>query len=145
MSPDASYWQNVIFLALTTWREARGESYTAKLAVAFSILNRVSHPAWWGNDVMSVCFKRLQYSSMTNKGDPNLVAWPSSTDQSWTDSMQASIAAISGSVKNPAPGADSYFDTSISPPDWATPEMFVIQIGALRFYNLDRDFEHEAA
>jgi N-acetylmuramoyl-L-alanine amidase len=141
MTPDAQYWANIIFLALTVWREARGEVYTAKLAVAFSILNRVSHPKWWGNDVMSVVFKRFQYSSLTNKGDPNLIAWPQAADPFWNDSIQAAQAATTGGAKNPAPGADSYFDISISPPDWAKPEMFVIAIGAFRFYNLDRDFE----
>ena len=143
MSPDAQYWANVVFLALTVWREARGESYTCKLAVAFSILERVHHPKWWGNDVMSVCFKRFQYSSMTNAGDPNLVAWPQAADPNWNDSILTAIAAISGTPTNPAPAADSYFDISISPPSWAKPVDFVIQIGRLRFYNLDRDFEQE--
>lgn len=144
MNPDQAYWSNIVFLALVVWRESRGEIYTAKLAVAFSIMERVKHSKWWGNDLYSVIFKRFQYSSMTNKGDPNLVAWPTMTDPAWVDSMQASVAALAGSVKNPAPGADSYFDTSIAPPVWAKPEQFVIQIGSLRFYNLDRDFEQEA-
>lgn len=143
MSPDAAYWSNIVFLALTVWREARGESYTCKLAVAFSILDRVHNPKWWGNDVMSVCFKRDQYSSLTNPGDPNLVAWPQAAEYAWNDSVQASIAAISGTPTNPAPGADSYFDISIAPPYWAKPTDFVIAIGRLRFYNLDRDFEQE--
>ena len=143
MSPDASYWSNVVFLGLTVWREARGESYTCKLAVAFSIIERVHHPKFWGNDVMSVCFKRFQYSSMTNAGDPNLVAWPQAADMAWDDSVQAATAAISGTPTNPAPGADSYFDDSIAPPNWAKPSMFVIQIGHILFYNLDRDFEQE--
>lgn len=143
MSPDtaAAYWSNIVFLALTVWREARGESYTCKLAVAFSVLERAKHPKWWGNDVMSVVFKRLQYSSMTNKDDPNLVAWPQAADTAWNDSILTAIAATAGTPVNPAPGADSYFDTSISPPSWATPAQFVIQIGNLRFYNLDREFE----
>lgn len=143
MTPDAAYWSNVVFLALTIWREARGESYTCKLAVAFSIMDRVHKPCWWGNDLMSVVFKRFQFSSMTNAGDPNLVAWPQAADPAWNDAILTAIAAISGTPTNPAPQADSYFDISIAPPNWAKPEMFVIAIGRLRFYNLDRDFERE--
>ena len=144
MTPDAAYWSDIIFLALTVWREARGEPYVAKLAVAYSILERVAHPKWWGSDVMSVVSKRLQYSSMTHAGDPNLIVWPQASDPSWSDSVISAIAATIKGAPNPVTGADSYFDTSIEPPAWAKPEQFVAQIGRLRFYNLDRDYEKEA-
>jgi len=48
---------------------------------------------------------------------------------------------VYGMSENPAPGADSYFDDSISPPKWATLETFVRKIGRLSFYNVDRDTE----
>jgi N-acetylmuramoyl-L-alanine amidase len=144
VTATAQYWVNIVFLALTVWREARGEEYLAKLAVAYSILERVAHPKWWGDDLMSVVFKRLQYSSMTHAGDPNLIDWPQAADSTWSDSMIAAMAATGKGAANPAPGADSYFDDSIAPPSWAKPEMFVLKIGRLNFYNLDRDFEAEA-
>jgi spore germination cell wall hydrolase CwlJ-like protein len=50
-------------------------------------------------------------------------------------------AAIGGTLPNPVPGADSYYDTSIKAPVWATDDKFVRQIGRLRFYNLQADFE----
>lgn len=132
---------DVVMLALVVWREARGENGTAKLAVAQSVLNRVKRPSWWGDSVLSVVRKKWQYSSMTDPKDVQLTTWPNPTDYSWLECLQTAYDAIGGSVPNPAPGADSYFDISIPPPKWATPDTFVTQIGRLRFYNLDRDVE----
>jgi spore germination cell wall hydrolase CwlJ-like protein len=131
------------FLSLTIWREARGEIFLAKLAVAYSILNRVARPSWWGNDIMSVVFKRWQYSSLTAPGDPQLATWPNAADAAWRDAMRAANEAISGTTPNPVPGADSYYDLSIAPPKWADPKKFVKAVDKFRFFNLDQD--HEAA
>jgi len=60
-------------LALMLWREARGESDEAKIAVAHTVVNRVAHPGWWGRTVDDVIAKKWQYSSMTDPGDPQLV------------------------------------------------------------------------
>ena len=142
---DAQKCADLAFLALTVWREARGESSVAKLAVAYSILDRVTHPTWWGRDVQSVVFKRWQYSSLTAPNDPQLVTWPlDSSDLAWIDCLLQATAALANTSPNPAPMADSYFDESIAPPAWAQPKMFVRQIGRLKFYNLNRDHEAEA-
>ena len=129
-----------VFLALVVWREARGESMTGQTAVAMSILNRVHKPCWWGVDVMSVVFKKWQYSSMTAPKDLQLTTWPQN-DYSWKQCLQISSDAIMGLTPNPAPGADSYFDDSITAPKWATPDKFVCKIGRLNFYNIDMDHE----
>ena len=132
-------------LALTVWREARGEPYPVKVGVACSILNRVQRPSWWGSDVMSVVTKRWQYSSMTDPHDPQLATWPQPSDASWWDCLQIACAALDGRLMHPAPGADSYYDVSIAAPQWADPARFVAQLGKIRFYDLDRDHEREAA
>lgn len=134
MNPDQQLSANIVLLGLVVWRESRGEPYEAKLAVAFSVLTRVKHPSWWGNSIQSVIAKPLQYSSMTHAGDPNLVKYPVEGDTDWNDSIQASTAAISGSVPNPAPTADSYIDNSIAPPPWALKAALVAEIGHFRFY-----------
>jgi len=131
----------MVFLALAIWREARGEPNLGKVAVAMSLLNRVSHPGWWGDDVMSVLFKRWQYSSLTDPRDRQLVVWPHKDDPSWQECMQIARDALEGVLENPVPGADSYHDTSIRPPAWATKDCFVRQIGRLLFYNVYRDHE----
>lgn len=129
------------FLALTVYREASGEPYQVKLGIAYSVLDRVARPTWWGHTICQVVFKKAQYSSMTIKGDPNLVRWPVEPDAAFEDCMKAVDAAISESEPNPCIGADSYFDISIPAPNWATPDKFVVKLGKVRFF--DTDFDHE--
>jgi N-acetylmuramoyl-L-alanine amidase len=137
-TPDQQRITDTFYLGLVVWREARGEALNAKLAVAYSILNRVRNPKWWGHDISSVVTKAWQYSSMTDPMDPQLRTWPVLSDPSWIDCL--GIAMMAPSMLNSlCPGADSYYDTSIPPPKWAKDEMFVAQIGNLKFYNTDGD------
>lgn len=135
---------DTVFLALTLWREARGEPHAVKVGVACSILNRVVRPSWWGNDVLSVVTKRFQYSSLTDPHDPQLTTWPTWNDASWRECMEVAVDALAGKLMSPVPGADSYHDVSIAAPKWATPAMFVAQLGRIRFFNTDQDHEREA-
>lgn len=136
---------NVIWLAFGTWRESRGESYECRLAVACSIMNRVNRPSWWGKDVLSVLFKKWQYSSLADPKDRQLTTWPLSLDPSWISCKEIAYDVLECAVANPVPGADSYFDDSIQAPKWATKETFVRKIGRVSFYNLDHDHEIEEA
>jgi spore germination cell wall hydrolase CwlJ-like protein len=126
---------DVSFMALCLWREARGERSDGKAAVGFSIMNRVAHRSW-GNTVMAVIFQRLQYSSLTYSADPQLANWPKDNDPSWAECLEIADQVMANLIPNPIDGADSYHDTSISPPKWATPDNFVGQIGRLRFYQV---------
>lgn len=143
MRDEKLFWTQVVFLALTIWREASNQPHGTKVAVGYSILNRVERPSWWGTDLLSVLFKRWQYSSLTAPGDPNLVRWPLPADPSWLDSMAAAEAVLDRTEPNPFPGADSYFDESITSPTWATPDKYCGRSGAFYFYNVDMD--HEAS
>ena len=134
MTPDDQYNCNVVFLALMVWREARGESFDAKLAVAYVACARAIKGGWWGGTIMAVLFKKDQFSSMTYPGDPNLVQWPQPTDYTWNDSLNAAKQAIAKSVVNPAPNADSYFSVDIPEPSWAQKATFVAQIDHFKFY-----------
>lgn len=128
-----------VFLALTIWREARGESKEVQIGIAHVILDRVRHPTWWGNDMMSALFKKWQFSSLTDPNDKQLTTWPSATDKSWIQCLQIACDSVDGLTVNPVPGADSYYDLSIPAPKWATEDVFVKQIGRVRFYNLGRE------
>jgi spore germination cell wall hydrolase CwlJ-like protein len=139
---DLNFCSDVVFLALTVWREARGTPVSCRIAVAFSILNRVDRPSWWGNSITSVVFKKWQYSSLTDPRDPQLAKWPLLADPSWAECLQVAFDVINGTLKTSLPGSDSYHDVSIPAPKWATSETFVGQIGRIRFYDLDHDVEH---
>ena len=65
-------------LARTVWGEARGEGQAGMVAVANVVMNRVNFARaqlggnyWWGNTIMRVCQKPLQFSCW-NQADPNL-------------------------------------------------------------------------
>lgn len=128
---------DLAFLALTLWREARGESREGKIAVAHSIINRTLSPSW-GDTIMSVLFQRLQYSSVTHASDPQLSVWPKESDASWDECLHIAHGVLEGSIKNNIDKADSYHDISIQPPNWASTQSFVKQIGRLKFYRVGR-------
>jgi hypothetical protein len=131
------------YLAFVAWREARSSKLPdeARLGVMFTLLNRVAHPKWWGSTVAECATKRLQYSSLTDPHDKQLTRWPVESDPSWFNCLALAERLVYGEVDNPVPGADSYFDDSISAPAWATPDKFVKRIGTLAFYNTDNDHE----
>ena len=130
------------FLSLVLWREARGESDAGKIGVAMAILNRVARPSWWGHNITEVLFKKWQFSSMTDPHDPQLSGWPLPNDPSWVSCLDIACRAADGQITNPIPGADSYFDQSISAPPWTATARFVAQIGKLKFYDVDHDYQN---
>lgn len=137
---------SVVFIALTLWREARGESRECKIGVCYCIMNRVLRPSWWGKDVLSVLFKKWQFSSLTDPNDKQLTLWPTSpNDSAWTECLEIADLVYHRKIKNPVPGADTYHDISIpTPPKWnITPDQIVKQIGRIKFFNIDRDVEKE--
>jgi spore germination cell wall hydrolase CwlJ-like protein len=128
-------------LAIDVWREARNQPRAAKAGVAYSVMNRVSKPGWWGNSISAVVGKKWQYSSMTAPRDPNLIQWPQRGDVSWVECMDVVDCVLAKTEPNVVDGADSYYDNSIPAPKWATPETFVAQVGAFFFHDTDHDHE----
>jgi len=132
---------NLFYLGFVLWREARAESHEGKIALVFSILNRVEHPKWWGNDVISVITKPWQYSSMTDPKDPQLTKYPGS-DPAWADCLQVAMDVYDRKIApNPVPGADSYYAISMdkagNPPPWSKTAKLVAQVGNHKFYDTD--------
>jgi hypothetical protein len=136
----------IVLLALTIYREARGEEQEAQIAVAHTVMNRVSRPTWWGTDIISVLTKKWQYSSLTDPHDKQLTTWPKADDAAFEDCLSLAEMVVRGVYNSPLKGIDSYYDDSLQGdlrPKWANehPERFVGKIGALNFYNLDQDVE----
>lgn len=71
-------------LALTMWREARGEGIDGMYAVACVVRNRVraGMGTYWG-----VLTHPRQFSSMTVRGDSQTVLWPVPSDPRWTAAL----------------------------------------------------------
>ena len=125
---------DVVFLALALWREARGESVECRKAIAAVVMARANAPGWWGRGVMGVLFQKWQFSSLTDPKDAQLTFWPKEDDKQWLECMTIAEDAVGhrlNSIK-----ADHYHDVSIKPPKWADESKFVKQIDRVRFYNL---------
>lgn len=126
-------------VARTCWGEARNQGFLGMLAVGFVILNRATHPRWWGDSLVSVCLDPWQFSSW-NENDPNRERLINVTnaDPQYRIAKRAGSLIVSGSPgEDITLGADSYYATGIAPPEWATRSRFTIQIGAHRFYRVE--------
>lgn len=108
-------------LARTVWGEARGEGNIGMTAIACVVLNRVAHPSWEGNDILSVCLKPWQFSCW-NKGDPNrdkLIS-VTSDDPQFAIASEIASMAFSGGLSDITNGATNYYDRRMpEPPDWS--------------------------
>lgn len=128
---------DLILLAICLWREARGEMYETKVAVACTIRNRVNNPRWWGHSWNGVVLLPYQYSSF-NHGDPNATKWPVPTDPAWVDSLAIATGMLDNSIADTTQGATSYFDDSMAqnPPEWAATMTKTMTSGRINFYRL---------
>ncbi len=127
----------LVFLALALYREARGETRSAKVVIAACVLTRAREPGWWGKDILSVLFKKLQFSSLTDPHDPQLAgSWPQEGDLAWSECLAVADDALLGRASSWVGAVDSYYDDSIPAPKWATKETFVAKLGRINFHRL---------
>ncbi len=139
---------SIFLLFLVIWRESRGESEECWKAVGCSVRNRVNNPKWWGTNFVEVITKKWQYSSIAAPNDPQLILFPSLKNGDKGIAIRIFKIAwdiVDGKINSPVPGADSYYDISLDkigkPPKWAESSKFVKQVDAIKFYNLDNDYE----
>jgi len=130
---------DIAMLALLLFREARGESYEAKVAVGCTVRNRTLHPSWYGKTYFEIITKKAQFTSIHPPDgifDPNLVVYPDPHDSTWKDCVLVAFDVIVGNVADPTGGALFYFDKSAdkNPPPWATSYVHSADIGNFHFY-----------
>jgi spore germination cell wall hydrolase CwlJ-like protein len=124
-----NYW----WLALATWREARGESLLGKALVATVIINRSQDSKRrWPRTIQGVVRQKKQFSSF-NDDDPNSKLYPVESDISWEDSVKAVTTAIEADP--PITDANHYCVTTINPP-WADPTKITEVEGNHKFFLL---------
>jgi hypothetical protein len=114
-------------------------------AVINSVMNRVSHPSWWGRTVITVCLMRAQYDCW-NPNDPNRAKLLQITtaDQQYAIALQLATQALSAEeLPDLTEGADSYYAASMpEAPYWVMgaplmkvpPAKFTKEIAGQRFY-----------
>lgn len=127
-------------LTRTIWGEARGETPEGRIAVGWTIRNRVfdgKTKSWWGEGYRGVCTAPWQFSCW-NANDPNsayLLGTKPIPAKEYDMCKVAALAVLDG-VVDPSKGATHYFVTKMkNPPAWRLKATLTAVIGAHSFYN----------
>lgn len=108
---------NEFVLALTSWRENRGGGTRGMQSVINVVMNRSKRD---GTSPYAECVRRLQFSSLTAPGDPELTLWPLEADATFLEATNLAQAALDGKLEDITDGAVDYFALTMKkPPEWA--------------------------
>lgn len=121
--------------ARTVWGEARGESWSGKLAVAWVLKNRAEDSRKrYGQGLAGVCQKPWQFSCW-NENDPNRAKLLSigGTNVVFQECMAAALWAIVGTEPDPSKGAMHYQVIGTNAP-WSHGKTPIVTIGHHQFY-----------
>jgi spore germination cell wall hydrolase CwlJ-like protein len=120
-----------LLAAICVWREARGEPYPTKLAIARVIRNRAKRS---GTPMDVVVLKPKQFTSF-NPSDPNATKLPNRSNAAGWNAFIESCKAVEESVAvDPVGGATHYFDDSIPTPSWAKAMTQTAKLGRVTFF-----------
>ncbi|MBI5621016.1 cell wall hydrolase [Candidatus Gottesmanbacteria bacterium] len=130
-----------MLLARTIYGEVGGESYEAKIAVAWSIRNRVEDAQKrWGGNYHEVILRQNQYDALWDKRTYDKVRNPPTVNkqeqEAWKASNTAAVQVVSGRTPDPTRGANHFYASPIAAPSWADEKKFTVQIGSTMFYKL---------
>lgn len=107
---------DLFMLALCLYREARGDGDAGMIAVGCVVRNRVHRR---NSSYYVEVVKRLQFSSITAKGDPQLILYPAALDASWIKAQAIAAGIISGSIADTTQGSTLYYANTIPfPASW---------------------------
>lgn len=131
-----------MILARAIWGEARGASKKARIAVAWSIKNRLDFKAEW-DTYHNIILDPAQYSAFWEQppDDYNLKALRNPLKkandlQKWKETYKIAEQIIKEEISDPTDGANHYYDDSILTPNWATKNNLKIEIDNLNFHKL---------
>jgi len=124
---------NCFITALCAWREARGEGgidATAKRDALRGVIHVIANRAKARNKSWAeIVFQRLQFSSMTAPGDPQLYLVPVSPDYIFASCFEIATNVYNGGDFDLTQGATHYYADYIAPPSWITGMVKTTQIG----------------
>jgi N-acetylmuramoyl-L-alanine amidase len=124
--------QDQVVGALTAWRENRGGLTPGMQSVLNVLQNRA---AARGTTIYEEAVRPWQFSSLTAKGDPELVLWPAEGDPQWQEALSLSAQAAAGSLGDITEGAISYYATSMAtPPSWAATMTETVTVAGQIFF-----------
>ena len=131
-------------LALTLWRECRGESTRGKVAAAEVIVERVKDSRW-PDTICGVCLQPWQFSCY-NKNDPNASKLPGVEDLVFPECQDIALFVTGGDnrkeyfIDKEVKGANHYLARWMKSknklPKWAQGKKPVAEIGSHIFFKL---------
>ena len=109
--------------------EARGESDTGAIAVAYVVLQR-ARAKRWPDTITGVIRYKCHFSWTCQKPQRNV------REEDWTRAYEISYNVLHGMVDNPFPGADHYYNPRKvkRTPKWAQVYTFIGKADQHRFY-----------
>lgn len=134
-----------MILARAIFGESRGLPDEGKVAIAWSIRNRVEDGRW-PNNYHDVILQKSQFNAF-RENDPNWEYvknpfYKINTKQlaAWKKCYEIAGLVISGKIKDPTSGVNHYFSNYIKYPDWTKSKnaKFIMKIGNTLFYNLKK-------
>ncbi|MBI5619867.1 cell wall hydrolase [Candidatus Gottesmanbacteria bacterium] len=133
-----------ILLARLIFGEAEGVSIEAKIAVGWTVKNRVlaQRKTEWGLDYHEIILKPNQYEAFSREDRLEKMRDPLKKDnesvkKAWRDSYDSAEKTIKGLIPDPTKGATNYYSTPIDHvPPWATEERKTLEVNNLHFYKL---------
>ena len=124
--------QDIAIGALCCWRENRGGGTPGMQSVLNVLQNRATHR---GTSVYAEAVRRLQFSSMTAPGDPNLILYPLDGDPQWAMALILAGQMSDGTLTDITGGATSYYaDSMTTPPYWAASMTPTVEISGQKFF-----------
>ena len=109
--------QDIVFGALCAWRENRGGGIEGMQSVINVLDNRARERS---TSIYDEVIRPLQFSSMTSKGDPELILFPSRFDSAWIDAQALMERLDRNDLPDITNGATFYYaKTMLIPPHWA--------------------------
>ena len=119
--------------------EAEGCGARGMTAVGCVMWNRVQHPRWWGQDIVSVCRDPWQFSCWNPGPDCERIKRLNEVTDNWF-SIAIGIAQLiaSGKQSDITGGADSYYAKSMTdPPSWAARAVQTYEDEWHRFFRVE--------
>lgn len=99
--------QDQVFAAVVAWKEDRGGGTTGMQAVINVLQNRSTRD---NTSIYSECTARLQFSSLTSLGDPELTLWAKDADPQWAQALVLATEMAAGTLPDITGGSTLYFN-----------------------------------
>lgn len=92
--------------ALCAWRENRGGQRIGMQSILNVLANRASRD---NTTLYAEAVRRLQFSSLTAPGDPELTLWPAESDPQYAVAEQLTQQSVTGQLIDLTQGATDYY------------------------------------